>query len=142
MTTNTLKTLFLLYHKHPTSAMTRFLRFSYGSVVGFEPLPELSQFTTLELDAVVMLHPAKLAAEAEEALGLERHTLIPQAEFRGAIETPEGIHPVMLLQFPDYDPPEEQLDSVGAHFILITQARSLAPVDLELLRSAYELILG
>lgn len=139
---DTLAPLFLLYHKHPTSAMTRFLCFSYGSVVGFEPLPALSQFTTLDRDAAVSLHPATLAVEAESRLGLERHTLVPQAGYRGAIETPEGIHPVVLLQFPEYDPPEELLESQGARFILITQARSMAPVDLELLRSAYELILG
>jgi hypothetical protein len=49
---------------------------------------------------------------------------------------------ILLASITTVDPPFEEAEKSNAQFIDLTQARGLPPVELELLRSAYELILG
>jgi hypothetical protein len=130
----------ILYHKQPTSARTRFLKFSHESVCAFDPLPKLSARVT-QLPSTVH-HPAAILHETEERLGLPRETLSNEGEYRQAIEVPGDTIEVLLASINTIDPPFEVAEQFGASFIDLTQARQLPQVELELLRAAYELVLG
>jgi hypothetical protein len=130
----------ILYHKQPTSARTRFLKFNHESVCAFEPLPKLSaRVTTLPS---TVHHPAAILREIEVRLGLPPESLSNEAEYRQAVEVPGDTIEVLLARINMIDPPFETAERIDASFIDLTQARKLPQVELELLRVAYELVLG
>ncbi|MET0065343.1 MAG: hypothetical protein ABW076_03265 [Candidatus Thiodiazotropha sp.] len=130
----------ILYHKQPTSARTRFLKFSHESVCAFEALPKLSaRVTTLPS---TVHHPAAILRETETRLGFPRESLSNEAEYRQGVEVPGETIEVLLASINTIDPPFETAEQIDACFIDLTQARKLPQVELELLRAAYELILG
>lgn len=137
----------ILYHKQATSARTRFLRLAHGGVCAFAALDErASLLSDDEADArtgdAVVPHPAPLAAQATTALGLEPGTIEIDSGYRHTVETPQGLLRIFLARFTTTDPPFAAVEKAGASFIDITQARGLPPAELELLRAAYELVLG
>lgn len=137
----------ILYHKHPSSARTRFLKLAHGGVCGFEPLPVLSQLIDGEVlkypqGTDVLQHPAPLIQEAEKTLGLPAGALEAQGEFHEQIDVDGGPLDVYLARFTDIDPPIGQMESLGGEFIDLTQARGLPDTELELLRKVYEFALG
>lgn len=136
----------LLYHKQSTSARTRFLRMEHG-ITAFQPLPPLSQVIEREVGAAddqdkVRLHPAAIIARAEQALNLPRGGLEAQGSFRILVETPAGNVQIFLARFTAVDPPFAEVEALAGRFIDLTQARGLAPAEMDLLRSAYEYIMG
>jgi hypothetical protein len=130
----------ILYHKQATSARTRFLKLSHGSVCAFEPLPKLS--TIVEKQPNTLCHPTAILHETEQKLGLLENTLTIESEYRQSIEVPGGNIEILLANIDTLDPPIEAVERSHAVFIDLTQARGLPSIELELLRSAYELILG
>ncbi len=141
------ETRVILYHKHHTSARTRFLKLEYGGVCGFGPLPQLAQLWSDERncadeDQKVVMHPGALAGQAEQALGLPSGALEAQGGFRLGVDAPGGEIQVYLARFTAIDPPFELAQQQGAAFVDLTQTRTLPPVELEMLRKAYEYILG
>jgi hypothetical protein len=131
----------ILYHKQPTSARTRFLRYGYDSVCASEPLPPLSQLVEGNGDGTA-LHPTAVLQGLEEKMGLAAGSLKADAEFQQKVEVPDGSIPIILAAFTSMDPPFEAVEQAGAAFIDLTQARDLPAIELELLRKAYEVILG
>lgn len=129
----------ILYHKQKTSARTRFLCFA-ASVLAFEPLPAGAALLAQAGD--VLPHPAASIREAETRLGLPSGALRAESEFQAAVATPDGNVPVLLAEFTAIDPPFAAAEAAGARFIAITEARGLPAVELELLRRAYEVIIG
>jgi len=133
----------ILYHKHPTSARTRFLRLAHGGVCGPAPLPEGASLVSEGIPAGALAwHPAAVVGAAERSLGLPGGSLEADAGFRALIEAPHGPVEVLLAHFTAMDPPFEAVETIGGAFIQLTQARGMAPVELALLRRAYEAILG
>lgn len=131
----------ILYHKQATSARTRFLRFAYGSVCAFEPIPMPAQL--IEEDAGKMVnHPAAILQEVEKRLDLPAGCLKAEGEYRHTVEVPGRRIQIILANITTMDPPFEQAEKADAGFIDLTQARGLPGVELELLRHAYELVLG
>lgn len=130
----------ILYHKQATSARTRFLMFENNTVCAFDPLPDLSAVISLRPDAV--FHPAAILRETEKRLGLEKECLAFESEYRQTVEVPGENVDILLASITTIDPPFEVVEKSGAKFIDLTQARGLPGVELELLRAAYELILG
>jgi len=128
----------LCFHKQGTSARTRFVRWPHG-MLAFEPLPAGA---TLQKSALARRHPADVLAEAATRLGMPVNTLRADTEFEAAIATPQGEIPVLLVQFATLDPPFAAVEAQGGKFIAITEARNCAPVELELLRKAYEILIG
>lgn len=63
-------------------------------------------------------------------------------EFEGIFVTPQGEIPVQLVQFTTQDPPFAAVEALGGKFIAITEARDCDPRELQLLRQAYEIIIG
>jgi len=131
----------ILYHKQATSARTRFLRFDNRTVCAFEPLPMPAQLLEESCDNTV-IHPAAVLHAVEQRLGLAAGTLKAEGEYRHCVAIPGGQVQIILAGITTIDPPFVQAAQAGAGFIDLTQARGLPQVELELLRHAYELVLG
>lgn len=133
----------ILFHKQSTSAMTRFFRFNAGGVLVGGALPDLSRVIPPEpkREGAVVAHPGALAAEIEHLLELEAGGLELEAEFDEYIEVPGDVIRVYLMRFTTIDPPFMHAEHAGASFITLTQSRDLPQVELELLRSAYGVIM-
>ena len=138
MTSADLTPRLLCFHKQGTSARTRFVRWPHG-MLAFEPLPAGA---TLQMSALARRHPADLLRDAAQRLGLPNDALAAMTEFEATLATPQGDIPVLLVQFATLDPPFAAIEAQGGKFIAITEARNCAPVELELLRKAYEILIG
>ena len=64
------------------------------------------------------------------------------AEFQCWVDTPEGDVPVLLAAFTAIDPPFDAAERTHSRFISITESRNLSDVERDLLRRAYEHVLG
>jgi hypothetical protein len=129
----------ILFHKQKSSARTRFLRFA-DTVLAFAPLPASA---TLNAESgSVRLHPAAHLRAAEERLSLPAGSLESVSDFSADVATTDGIVPVLLAGFTSIDPPFAAAEAIGARFAPITEARGLPAVELELLRRAYEVLIG
>jgi hypothetical protein len=131
----------ILAHKQKTSARVRFLRFSHG-LTAFDALPALSAVLDAPPGSEVEPHPGVYLRAAEARLGLGAGDLALEAEFHAAVDTPSGAVDVRLATFTAIDPPFAAAEQCGARFIAITEARGASPVELELLRQAYTVLLG
>ncbi len=132
----------ILYHKQATSARTRFLKFAHESVCAFEPIPMPAQVLEQEAAANMVNHPAAILQDVEQRLALPAGCLKAEAEYRHSVEVPGRTIQILLACITTMDPPFEEAEKAHAQFIDLTQARGLPGVELELLRSAYELVLG
>lgn len=131
----------ILYHKHFTSARLRFLLFAHQSVCSPTPIPKLAQaHAGQRVDPV--LHPAQVVRKVARAYGLDSGCLRAEEGYRFVVEVPDECIQIVLLAIDSVDPPFDVAERIGGHFIDLTQARELPPVELELLRGAYELVLG
>jgi hypothetical protein len=131
----------IVYHKQATSARTRFAKFADDTVFVFGPVAKLSQLEESSLDNTVV-HPAAVMKKTEALLGLEEGSLKAEPDYQHKVEVPGGSIHVLLANVTTMDPPFEAIEKVGGRFIDLTQARGLPQVELELLRHAYELVLG
>lgn len=132
----------ILVHKQKTSARVRFLRFPHG-FVGLDPLPALSVVEEeAEGEPSVPYHPNTGLRAVEERLGLESGSLRAEAEYHATVQTPAGPVTVLLASLDYVDPPFEAAEAIGGRFLAITEARGCTPVELELLRRAYIVMLG
>ncbi len=130
----------LCFHKQGTSARTRFVRWPHG-MLAFEPLPAGARLLD-EKSAVVRRHPADVLADAAARLGMPSDALRAETEFDAVIATPEGEVPILLVHFASLDPPFAEVEKHGGKFIAITEARDVSPLELQLLRKAYEILIG
>lgn len=131
----------ILLHKQSSSGRVRFLCLSSG-VVAFKPLPALSALRDEDYSPTVQFHPTAVVREAEIHLGLAEGGLDPVADFQAWVDTPEGDVPVLLAAFTGIDPPFAAAERCHARFIAITESRQLSEVERNLLRRAYEHVLG
>ena len=129
----------ILVHKQKTSARTRFMRFA-ETVLAFAPLPSSARLA--EAVGAVRPHPAPHLQAAESRLSLPAGSLEPVPDFSFDVATPDGVVPVLLAAFTSIDPPFAAAEAVGGRFVAITEARGLPPVELDLLRKAYEVLIG
>lgn len=132
----------ILYHKHPTSAMTRFFKLEQGVLVG-RLLPQLARVVTDEgvSPAAVVPHPGAIAAELEQWLSMPAGSLEVDADYAELVEVPGAVVRIFLIRFTTIDPPFDAAAAVNAAFVPLTQTRGLPQVELELLRSAYVAIM-
>ncbi len=131
--------MLILYHKHPSSARTRFLRFAHGGICDSGPLPP---GTELVPPPALCTHPVMLLRTAAARLALPSDGLVPDASFRCGLRIGSRDEQVHLGQFTGIDPPLERVEACGARFLDLVQARSQPPMELKLLRMAYEHVLG
>lgn len=131
----------ILLHKQATSGRVRFLCLSSG-VIAFKPLPALAALRDEDYSPTVQVHPTAVMREAEIHLGLPEGAIVPEAEFQAWVDTPEGDVPVLLAAFVGIDPPFAAAERIAGRFIALTEARALSEVERDLLRRAYEHVLG
>lgn len=131
----------ILYHKHFTSARTRFLKYRYNSILAFEPLAKLAQLSD-DSPPKTTTHPAMVLRQVEKQLGLEAGSLKAEAGFQYYVEVPGAAVQIILAAVTSIDPPFALAEQAGAEFIDLMQARGLPQIELELLRCAYEWVLG
>ena len=132
----------ILYHKQATSARTRFLKYAYNSVCAFESIPMPAQPLEGDHSSNTLNHPAAILRQVEQRLSLPAGCLKAEGEYRHNVEVPGKTIQIFLACITTIDPPFEEAERVDAEFIDLTQARGLPGVELELLRHAYELVLG
>jgi hypothetical protein len=131
----------ILVHKQKTSGRLRFLRLPHGTVA-FTPLPPLSHLMDRAASPQVVHHPAAFLKAAEDKLGLPAGSLAPEPEFQATVNTPDGPVALHLASFTTIDPPFDEAEAMGGKFIAITEAAGGLPVEMDLLRHAYEVLLG
>jgi hypothetical protein len=128
----------ILYHKHPSSARTLFLRVN-GTVCLFDGLPE--KIEGIENDRERGEIARSIVSPAEQRLGLPDGSLEIEREFLAEVETENEPIPTYLARFTGIDPPVEAIAGREGEFIAITQARSLPAGELQLLQMAYSFIM-
>jgi len=131
----------ILIHKQATSGRVRFFCLSSG-IVAFNPLPPLAALHDEDYSPKIQFHPTALVREAEIHLGLPEGAIKPVAEFQAWADTPEGDVPVLLAAFTGIDPPFAAAERTRSRFIAITESRQLSEIERNLLRRAYEHVLG
>ncbi|MGZ8218864.1 hypothetical protein [Methylomagnum sp.] len=134
----------ILYHKHSTSARTLFLRHGHGGVCMPQPLPSLATVLDEEAPPPVgaAVHPASLAQALCRCLGFPPESIEIDAEFAAQVDTPGQLLPVYLARFKAMDPPREEFAGQGGRFCALTELRGGAAAEMELLRRAYQAVLG
>ena len=138
--TNTNNNRVILFHKHPSSARVRFLFFTErNSVLAFDSLPELASL----MDSSSNIGENQIESSVlSDYFGDIAERIIFDDEFYTEIDVPNETIGVLLARFDDIDPPFELAQKVNAEFREITGARSVAPVELQLLQKAYTQIMG
>lgn len=131
----------ILVHKQKTSGRLRFLRLPHGTVA-FTPLPALSDLIDDAPPPQVVHHPAAFIQAAESRLGLPAGSLAHEPEFHATVDTPAGPVSLHLASFTTIDPPFDEAAALGGKFVAITEAMGGMPVEMDLLRYAYEVLLG
>jgi hypothetical protein len=131
----------ILVHKQKTSGRLRFLRLPHG-IMAFAPLPPQSALIEHTAPPQVVPHPAVFLQAAEAQLGLPAGSLAHEPEFQATVDTPDGPVAVHLASFTTIDPPFDEAAALGGTFIAITEATGGMPVEMGLLRRAYEVLLG
>jgi hypothetical protein len=131
----------IILHKQSTSARVRFMSLG-DSVLAFSPLPELAALRAEDYSPTVQFHPTAALRAAEKTLELAEGGLEPVPEFCVWVDTPDGDQAVLLAACTSIDPPFEAAEKQGGKFIAITEARRLPLIERELLRRAYEHLLG
>lgn len=130
-------------HTQSISGRLRFIRFTHG-MLGFEPFAADARVRPGDetpSPAVVTL-PSVYLADAEKRLGLPSGSLKIEPEYHQSVDTGGASVDVYLARFTTTDPPFEAITAAGARFIAITETRGCPQVELDLLRKAYEVILG
>ena len=131
----------ILVHKQKTSGRLRFLRLPHGTVA-FTPLPPLSVLMEHAAPPQVAPHPAVFLQAAEARLSMPAGSLVHEPEFQATVDTPDGPVALHLASFTTIDPPFDEAAALGGKFIAITEAMGGMPVEMDLLRHAYEVLLG
>ncbi|MCU0533525.1 MAG: hypothetical protein MUD14_06485 [Hydrococcus sp. Prado102] len=131
----------ILYHKHPSSGRTLFLRLD-ETVCQFDGISPSSRVVESYVGGnQVKDDLSDLLADAEQRLGMSSGTLEIDREFNVSIDDENTPIQVYLARFTAIDPPQEQLAEQAGKFIAMTEARRLPPTELELLRLAYTAIM-
>lgn len=132
----------ILYHKHPSSGRTLFLRLN-ETCCQFEGISAGSSVVESHVGGnQVKADLSDLLTDAEQRLGMGSGALTLDREFNVAIDDSETPIQVYLARFTAIDPPQAELAERSGKFIALTEARRfLPPTELELLRLAYSAIM-
>jgi hypothetical protein len=135
---------FLLYHLQPISSRLLFVRHASGSVLTPRPLPFLS--SPVEDDApaqkIDLMQQLTLGMRLNAGLGFEPGMLLVEQEFLRRAEIPRAVVNVHLARFTPLDPPHTEVRFKGGEFCPITELHGGHPVEMAMLRWAYQFLLG
>ncbi|MBT0960547.1 hypothetical protein [Denitromonas iodatirespirans] len=88
------------------------------------------------------IHPAAALRQAVAHLALAPDALVADTGFHAWADTPTCKILIGLARFTTIDPPFAAAERVGAHFIALTEARALSPIERLLLGRVYEHAMG
>jgi hypothetical protein len=131
----------IILHKQSTSARVRFLSIA-DSILAFTPLPETAALRAEDHRSEIAFHPTAAVRSAEQRLGLKEGELEPVADFCVWVDTAEGDQAILLAACTTIDPPFEAAEAAGGKFIAMTEARRLPLIERDILRRAYEHVIG
>lgn len=133
----------ILYHKQPTSARILFLRLD-GTVCQLGGLPTgakiISCHTEDEAEAITP-PPENLITTVEEQLKFTQGTLALDAPFQAIVAAEANQFNVYLARFTSTDAPDEAVADIEGKLIAVTEARTLPPIELELLKQVYAFLM-
>lgn len=133
----------IMYHKHPISARSLFLCLQDDRICAFQPLPGNGHvLLDKRFPSVLVVHPAWLLIQAERWLGLTPGSLALDSGFREQLIAHGAALTIYLARFESFDPPVNQVELQGCRFITLADAHHLPVAELELLRRAYDVIMG
>lgn len=121
------------------------MRHATGSVLAPSPLPFLS--SPCDYDDAAAANPLGLAQQVDLALrinadlGFEPGLLVIEPEFLRRAEIPRAVVDVYLARFSTHDPPFAAVRAAGGELHPITELRGAHPVEMAMLRWAYEHLL-
>jgi hypothetical protein len=133
----------ILYYNGAISGLTLFVQHPDESVCTPSPLPDLSSVQEEDEMPLDIVHtpPANVVSAISNAMGLPAHLLQADTAYRELVDTPDGIITVYLAHFNALDPPHQLMASKGCKFRTLTELRNRPPVEMELLRRAYVLVM-
>lgn len=134
----------VVFHKQKTSARTRFLIQGRDVVFPAGLAEECSLTDGADPDGPpsnLLPHPAAGIANLASLLDLPASAFRVEAAHLGRVVEDENA-PVWLVEVTTIDPPFENALRMGGRFISIMEARQAPAVQRELLRRAYERVLG
>lgn len=130
---------YIVIHLHRTSARLRFLNFR-DYLCGPTPLPKLVELTTPPAgNSAPSEHPSASLQTLRSYLGLKESQLELVPEFRCWIEAPGEVIPVYMAAATGPDPFPAP---AGSQWIGLPESWLFTPLERELLREAYEFLLG
>lgn len=133
-----------MYHKTPSSGMTKFLRQDGKTICMFDGLPKLSVVlddNERPADEKLLSHPSPLVKQAADWLGMQLDEFELETEFCEKVDVSEGPVTVYLASIKTIDPPDVNAEKVGGKFVTLMDAVGLPPAEMELLRRAYKVIM-
>jgi hypothetical protein len=133
----------ILYHKQPTSARILFLRLN-GTVCQLQGLPSGAKMISCQIEdeGEATTPPSEnLIPTVEEQLKFTQGTLALDAPFQAIVEAEGNELNVYLAQFTSTDAPHEAVADIEGKLIAVTEARTLPPVELELLKQVYAFLM-
>lgn len=142
---NSKNTRVILFHKHPMSANLHFVCFPHGGVTAFEGLPALSVVDEQEplIDEFnIAVHPSVVSTWVERELDLQSGTLATEVEYCESVEVPGGHIRVYLLGFMQFSVLQKAQLRHGLKLRGLLDCIGLAPVEMQLLKKAYRVIMG
>lgn len=140
-----MQTRIILYHRHPVSGHTMFLRFGHGGVCGVEPLPEGAQLPEDGLPGTngrVAIHPGFILHQSTHHLQLAEGMVVLDSGFYQQVESREGPLGIFLGHFTSHDAPFFEIDHSDAALIEMSDVRALRRVEQGLLRRFYDFTAG
>ncbi|MDR3323889.1 MAG: hypothetical protein LBS89_06775 [Zoogloeaceae bacterium] len=131
----------LLLHKQKTSGRLRYLSLPTGMLLS-SPLPEDARLFSTETAPPAHVLPAGFLPEAEAFLALPPGSIEGAPECSIWASSSAGDVPILLGAFTTTDPPFAAAENRGGRFITLTEARGMPQIELEIMRRAYEHVLG
>lgn len=134
----------VVFHKQKTSARTRFLIQGRDVVfpAGLEEESSLTDAADPDAPAGNLLpHPAAGIASLAALLDLPPSVFRVEGAHLGRV-VEDNLAPIWLVEVTTTDPPLEKALRMGGRFVSIMEARQASLIQREILRRAYERVLG
>lgn len=132
---------FIIYHKQAASARLLFLALN-KFICHFDRLPSGSKIVNSEIDrGQIVEDPADIIATVKARLAISEDILKLETKFQAIAQANDTTFPIYLVNLNTVDPPREQIAHLEGKFISIMEARSLPPIESELLGLVYSFLM-
>lgn len=131
----------ILCHFDTYSAASLFAR--YGtSVLSPSPLPEGANPSSAPPEMLEIHSPEKVLGALIEKYDFDPAELIIAEGFQEWMESGNGPIRIHLAKFKTFDPPRDEIEATGGTMKPISELRATPAIELNLLRSAFNVIMS